>query len=514
MGKFSLWKNLFFAFGVSMLSACEQASTEVMRPPIPGAALNIERLDPAQGPTTGNITVAVHGSGFSPNAKVFFDNTPAKLLRYVSENQVEVQLPKRVGKAGKVSVRVEGLPGTAIEKPGAFAYFFSKIDLIQKSTYRVLREETPIHTPYRVFASWKKNKDVATDLFVASYQEFEKKEKTGTYIGHYFGDPASTEWNNLSGAVLLPHFVPMEMAVADLNKDSLPDFVISGCQIENQLFRGDAQVYVLLARKDGLFDTKLLKSFPIADYDSVIELKIALGDVNGDGNTDILLGGGSGNEERDPQDLQRTLWMLKGTGTGDFEVLVLVPVSGRIKRMVTTRFQKQVGADDVLLLLQGSTTTYLQKNRAFETIPEPPIALDLVFDVIPPSLVVDDFNQDGQLDVVVSGKRPKLFLGGPDQALTAKSSLKDEDMGQVMSGDFDHDGILDLVSIKSFGAVQVWRGQGDGTFAGVPQVVENVLFGINGAFVEDFDGDGYPDVVYGATDGKANYLVFLKNQSS
>ena len=120
-------------------------------------------------------------------------------------------------------------------------------------------------------------------------------------------------------------------------------------------------------------------------------------------------------------------------------------------------------------------------------------------------IVVGDFNQDGVLDVVVNqnGFTTALFLGNGDGTFRAGSTLPISP-GRLLAADLNGDGKLDLVSestrnngVTQTTEIQEWLGNGDGTFQKQKTVV--VLPGaLSNAYiyVTDLNGDGKEDLVF------------------
>jgi hypothetical protein len=147
-------------------------------------------------------------------------------------------------------------------------------------------------------------------------------------------------------------------------------------------------------------------------------------------------------------------------------------------------------------------------------------------EILAPGVAMLDYDNDGDLDVyLVQGEplaagaaarsgvsptgRGRLYrndvsAGGGAAALhftdvTAQSGLDVRGFGLgVATGDIDNDGWVDLY-LTRFGASQLWRNGGDGTFTDVTarSGTANVPgFGVSAAFL-DFDRDGWLDLYVG-----------------
>ena len=118
----------------------------------------------------------------------------------------------------------------------------------------------------------------------------------------------------------------------------------------------------------------------------------------------------------------------------------------------------------------------------------------------PSSIDFGDFDRDGVLDLVTvdygSGTF-SVFLGQGDGTFAPRVSYSTGDYSRSLTvGDFNGDGILDLVSANSIdSSISILLGQGDGTFAN--QVSFSAGIGSSPYAVKagDFNGDGILDLV-------------------
>lgn len=157
------------------------------------------------------------------------------------------------------------------------------------------------------------------------------------------------------------------------------------------------------------------------------------------------------------------------------------------------------------------TVSLGQAGETFKKIASYPIRGDA-----PRALVVGDFNKDGIPDLIVGDDDGslKLFLGdGTGNMAPAGDVGRLSSVVSIAVGDFNRDGIPDI-------AVSDWRGSSVTTFLGVgdgsfrrgwsfplrmPGTVPHLV-------TADFNGDGIPDlaVIYGE-DGEYTFDVMLGN---
>jgi hypothetical protein len=96
-----------------------------------------------------------------------------------------------------------------------------------------------------------------------------------------------------------------------------------------------------------------------------------------------------------------------------------------------------------------------------------------------------------------------LLQPGFDQAFVGEVGERTRAYG-VALGDFDGDGVMDIVSGDTFGDVHLFAGLGDGTFADRGVVINQAFHDAYALAAGDFDGDGHMDFVLSRTRGSAD----------
>jgi sugar lactone lactonase YvrE len=252
---------------------------------------------------------------------------------------------------------------------------------------------------------------------------------------------------------------PISQVTGDFNGDGIPDLALL---CTTNIYGGTAAFTIFLGKDDGTFTAGLTTQTQIEVNDS-IGYTIAR-DFNGDGKTDLAL---------------------------------LTYPSGFTHDNVTT-------------LLGNGDGTFVVSATSLVYNPGP-----VGGDVIVGSMVAADFNGDGKMDLAVVGDYVgtggvTIVLGNGDGTFTATGTNLEltQGFGSVATGDFNGDGIPDLLATRFFGpgGGVVFLGKGDGTFTEMGSFTldpfpRSILTG-------DVNGDGKLDVLFGYDSGVG---VFLGN---
>ncbi len=133
------------------------------------------------------------------------------------------------------------------------------------------------------------------------------------------------------------------------------------------------------------------------------------------------------------------------------------------------------------------------------------------------AMVVADLNHDGRPDVVTAGSYSSgvvVRLGAGDGTLLPSITYTARSPGNVVAGDLDHDGDLDLVTISNEydARLSVLAGNGDGSFAApIEYDVLDAAYLSNVKMV-DLDRDGNLDIITSSSYSRSEFAyVFLGN---
>jgi hypothetical protein len=346
------------------------------------------------------------------------------------------------------------------------------------------------------------------------------------------------------------------LVIADFNQDGHLDIATATLGIVSH---GDVpNLTLFLGNGDGTFQANILSSLQYFPY--------AVGDLNGDGNPDLMAGQGSmtatvlinggnatftvgptvdlwpsagatgpvtladlngdqkpdlvtglnGNEE------PSIVSVLYGNGDGSFAQfpiygastsqtpgpLVAADFNNDGKPDLATSFVDPAGYLNIGLLLNN--------GAGFS----PPI--DTAIGIVQSSvtyIAAGDFNHDGQTDAAIAIGYPSsgifVLLNKGNGAFPTAVEYGQQVTGPLAAGDFNGDGKLDLLGViaTNFGAaVSVLLGNGDGTF-GFPVNTITTVSG-NGVVAQviaigDFNGDGKLDVAALVATGVAPLQVLI-----
>ncbi len=263
-----------------------------------------------------------------------------------------------------------------------------------------------------------------------------------------------------------------------------------------------AGVAVLYGGGDGTFSGAPVSLVPgLTSIDSDRGIAIQAADLNGDGIQDLVF-----------SDLFTGLTALLGNGKGEFKpawqhVFGTGPDNGYGDSIVIGDFNRD-GIPDFAAAVSGDVSRIEIYLGIGDGTFQPPLVLSIGSSVTDGDLVAGDFNNDGKLDLVaavgpaIGGPTSiNVFLGNGDGMFAAPISFPaSPDLVTIASADFNRDGLLDLVSTTSppaggNGVVQVMLGKGDGTFTqGASISLTNIQSAPQTILPADFNLDGKIDL--------------------
>jgi hypothetical protein len=300
---------------------------------------------------------------------------------------------------------------------------------------------------------------------------------------------------------------PRALAVADFNHDGKPDVITVNENGTLSLLKGNG---------DGMFQAPTSITFAKG---SVTAVALEVGDLNGDGKPDLVVGAEGSPYKKNGFTYQDALiYVLTGNGDGTFRSASSLTIKGDV---VPTYLLTTPGASPVNFALgdvngdglldvvaatfanigsitrPGNRPVYLLPGDGKGGINNGPM-IDIAEGTA--SLSLSDLNGDGRVDLVVatgngSTGGVQVSLGNGNGTFQA-TQFYDTGAGSTLdveAVDINHDGKLDLITANSSGpGVSVLLGNGDGTFQAAQTFGSAAGYAV--LAIGDFNGDGYPDL--------------------
>ncbi|PKR80084.1 hypothetical protein CW751_12040, partial [Brumimicrobium salinarum] len=238
---------------------------------------------------------------------------------------------------------------------------------------------------------------------------------------------------------------------------------------------------------------------------------IAYGDFNNDGVLDVVMGNTTG-ASANPS-LQRLIY-IEGNSGRSYALPINQTSGERVMDVEAGDINGDGDLDVVLINFISNKVSVVFGNGdgTFQT----PVSYTSGFG--PNSLEIADFNNDSHLDVAVigNGNELNIFLNDPGNVGTL---LPQPSIGLgggtspsgIVSADFDNDGNIDLATSNSaLGNAFILKGDGSGNFTNVATITTGL--GSADIAADDLNGNGSTDLVVVNED--ANNLSVLLNNGS
>jgi len=254
-----------------------------------------------------------------------------------------------------------------------------------------------------------------------------------------------------------------EMAFADVNNDGKLDLIVPG----------ETGTSVLLNRGNGTFAPQ--KTFSGAGSG------VALGDFNRDGKLDMVDGA-------------NPIYVWLGNGDGTFTKGATYTLSSGQALWLAVADLNGDGKLDIVAADYDNPVVHVLFGNGDGTFQTP---IDIPTLGESADVVVADFNNDGKPDIYLTGYNGapfpgEILLGNGDGTFQPAKYTGDGGGMTAAIGDFNHDGILDMALAPWSGTVNVYLGNGDGTFG--TEMTYPVASEARSVAVGDFNGDGILDL--------------------
>jgi hypothetical protein len=327
---------------------------------------------------------------------------------------------------------------------------------------------------------------------------------TAAFVALAFSATAASVFTLTNTA--LPGVAYSSVVCGNFYNDGKPDVLLTG---ENASFNGICQVWQ--NQSNGVF-TNFNGALPGISTNAVTSSAVAQGDFDNDGRPDLFITGFAGMDANHFPIYLSQIW--RNLGNGNF-TNIQTGLPGVDTGAVALGDFSNDGKWDILLTGYSSTGAVAQvwRNLGNGTFTNINAGLP---GVLYSSVALGDYDNDGNLDILLTGTTngfgtdaiTEVWRNQGDGTFTnIPTNLPGVSQGAVAWGDFNQDGRLDilLTGYTQTGAVcQVWRNLGNGTFTnmnvGLPGVYQSSVA------LADYDNDGKLDILLAGLDNQTNVI--------
>lgn len=307
---------------------------------------------------------------------------------------------------------------------------------------------------------------------------------------------------------------PSALVVNDFNSDGVPDVAVAYLRCDSQQPQLDprgcpqeersGRIALFFGRgvtvRDRWGFTETMQRLVVGDFPR----SLTAGDLDNDGYSDIVVSNfGSGSKG--------SLSILLNDGQGGFRSRPAFSLDANPKDIAIGDFNKD-GLLDLIVAFIGTrrVAILLGDGKGDFAYPD-----EYQVGNAPQALAIGDFNEDGFLDAasanLSSSQSISILLndkrGGFGSFTSAKHIAIADPPFDIISGDFNRDGHIDLVTSHAAAtdSVMVWLGDGHGNF----QLFGRFEAGSDPSALAaaDFNGDGFLDLA--TTNGGSNTVTLL-----